>query len=131
MNKISSFSNELGGGIDINWEECVADYESTLRNAIRDAFPKVELLGCHFHFTQCIFGYIKRNSFLFKIFKVKHSIFRKFAHDLMAFSIVPKDKLITVFNVLLEGYKSKFPYPSDTPIRGLFSETMASGFYYR
>ena len=27
----------------------------------------------------------------------------------MAISIVPKDKLITVFNVLLEGYKSKFP----------------------
>ena len=36
----------------------MADFEIALRTAIQNAFPNIEMKGCHFHYAQCIWKFV-------------------------------------------------------------------------
>ena len=64
--------------IDNNKIYLMLDYESALRNALKICFPNCIILGCYFHYLQCIVKKIKELGLLKKHIVLKVYKFERF-----------------------------------------------------
>lgn len=48
-----AIANEVGG---MNPVKVMCDFDATLRDAIRESFPGVEVVGCWFHYSQASYS---------------------------------------------------------------------------
>ena len=80
----------------------VADFEAAAWSALKDTMRQsVEVKGCFFHFTQCIFRKIKSLN-LTRQYKEDEGT-RLLCQNLMALLLLPKENIIPAFNLLIEG----------------------------
>ena len=91
--------------IDNNKIYLMADYESVLRNALKICFPNCNILGCFFHYLQCMLKKIKELGLL-----KKHLVLNVykllFFFKLYPF-LLPNDKT-EFLNFMIENYMEQF-----------------------
>lgn len=81
--------------IDFECNSFLTDYETGMRNALREIYPNVQLLACWFHYCQAIRKMIKKLHMTRKISTNKQirSLYFKF----LCISLLPADKIEEAF----------------------------------
>ena len=65
----------------------MSDWEIALRNAIKEAYPDVQIRGCWFHFTQNVWHHIQKLGFV-QTFNTNHD-FSAYVRKLMSILFLP------------------------------------------
>ena len=82
----------------------LSDFEQAIINSIKDCFPDTRIRGCFFHFSQCIWREIQRNSPICDKYKdIQDPDFSLYLRQLAALAFVPEEDVIECFNVLLDS----------------------------
>ncbi|CAF1129387.1 unnamed protein product [Brachionus calyciflorus] len=90
--------------INLNPEKLVTDFELASFNAFKFHFPGIKVVGCQFHFAQCIRR--KVDTLGLKIPYASNDDIQFFIKSFIALSMVPLSKIDDGFIILLEN-KSK------------------------
>ena len=77
----------------------VNDFEQGAINAFKEEFPGVEVKGCHFHFTQCIWRKIQDLG-LSTIYKEIKPI-KVWLEYFKTLAFIPLDKVVSTFSCVL------------------------------
>ena len=48
-------------GLDLNADYFMADFVLALRSAIQNAFPSIQIKGCHFHYAKSVWKFVQNN----------------------------------------------------------------------
>jgi len=76
----------------------VADFESAFWQAVQEELPSVTMMGCSFHWTQCVFKKLKGLGLTSRYRKSPEV--RKFCRQLMSLHLLPPDEIVGAFNHL-------------------------------
>ena len=79
----------------------MTDFEVAALNMFNDTFPFVNLVGCYFHFSQCIFKRIHANG-LSQRYRTDE-VFALQARMIAALAFVPPDDVVDYFEILEDG----------------------------
>lgn len=79
----------------------VTDFELASFNAVRTAFPHVVIVGCFFHFSQCIFRKLQQCGLQSDN---REQDFNLFIRMLVALAFVPVNDVVDSFETLLEAH---------------------------
>lgn len=80
-------------------ETIITDYESAMRQAIRNVVPGVKLLGCWFHYAQAIRRKFASISELFELIRTNENISTIY-YKFICLALLPHDKIERAFNEL-------------------------------
>jgi hypothetical protein len=87
---------ELGRPVQVT--HVMSDFEAAVWGAFREVFPQVELQGCLFHWTQCVFK--KCHALRLQQAYITDPAVHKFVRRLLALPLLPKEHIVPVFNAL-------------------------------
>ena len=97
----------------VNPETVMSDYEQALQGALSDIFPDANVLGCWFHFSQCVFKHMMHFGLII-CYREKED-FALWLQLTMAMPLLPQNRIeeawaqLKIFPVDVgHGYKGKF-----------------------
>jgi hypothetical protein len=69
------------------------DFENSLRPALQQSMPQIQLVGCYFHFCQCIFRHIK-DCGLQRAYNDRNNFLSGWLRKVMALAFLPVDEVL-------------------------------------
>ena len=114
----------------------IGDFEPAPRNALKELFPSITIIGCWFHYTKALYEKVQRLELI--IMYKKNRNFIKWIRQLMALPWLPEEEIYPVYlsleipiNDLVESEKTLVK-----ALRAYFNKTWLCGnsslsvFYY-
>ena len=78
----------------------LSDYEDNIRNSFAVYFPKTQIKGCQFHFSQALWKRVNKANLRSEYSKKKNAAFANFIRACVGISFVPLNQLDNALNVL-------------------------------
>lgn len=83
----------------------MTDFESGMRNAIRQVYPSCDLRGCYFHYTQAIRKKARKIVGFFETI-VKDKAMHRLFHKFLVLPLLPEDQIKPAFSQLESAAQS-------------------------
>ena len=119
-NKQQSTYERLLRGVNslrqFNPTSVLADFELASINAIRNVYPSVNVVGCFFHFSQCVYRKVQDCGLQTEY---REPDFNLFVRMLVALAFVPVARVVDSFDALLEAHAPA----SAQPVIDYFEDT--------
>ena len=109
--------------LSLSAEICMADFELNIRKSLKKVFPRIEVKGCHFHYSQAIWRRVHLRGFKVAYSKKKNKDFATFVRMCIALPYCPLDRIeeglsnIEKRGAALKGKFKKFAYEMVNYIR--------------
>jgi len=98
-NRIKEFCFQHWPQQPILWQTAMMDFETGLRPALHHSMPNLQILGCFFHFCQCIFQQVK-NIGLQAAYNNPYSTLRYWLRKVMALAFLPLNLVLGTYEDL-------------------------------
>ena len=109
LQKLVNMAESLG--VPIKWTSCCTDFEAAIGKALQSKIPSVsKILGCSFHFNQCLYKHIQADAVLLKMYFVSKSVLRVVVRDIMSIAYVPVALVVRVYHKLILYHRNNYPH---------------------
>ena len=107
--------------LELNPEIVMTDFETAAMNAYQFHFPRVQLIGCFFHYGQAIYRRLKNECKLSSEYRTDNDL-AKWLKSVIALALLPPSQVETAFAYLMEE-EVVTKYPALTEFNDYFVET--------
>lgn len=101
----------LERGLSPRVREVHTDYERAAINAFRSSFAECRIVGCHFHFSQCVWRWIQDSGYVIAYKSVPD--FRKFIRLILALPFLRSTRIRPNFDALMHFVMTGFHAHAD------------------